>query len=220
MNKKPLKNPELTAESLSRFIFDTAQKDVYELEHNNHWGEVILERIRLVITTEKAPEIAEGLPIEFNKLPSLKRLLDLCIIYFWQVSKECQWIYEENDFQKICAMIEDRIYDRFEAYEKTNKILGVTLKEFVKDGKELATFYEECRIDGNTRVGFRALLSILFPMRFIDYNSTSVVDIHKRIEYFCQHAFGSTDTVYMFECLSTFPLIFSSISVSCPTSAN
>jgi len=65
LNKKHPKNTEFIAEALGHLIFKMADKDIYDLEHNEEFKESAAE---------------------FNKLSRLKRLLDLYIIYFWEIN--------------------------------------------------------------------------------------------------------------------------------------
>lgn len=194
-NKKS-KNAELVAAALCDFIFMRTSKDIAELEHNEQFKEIA---------------------IEFNNLPPLKRLLDIWIMYFWLVSIECQWHYEKEDFNKICKMIEDNIYERLEYHEKSDHIHSLTLKDFVKDPQELEAFYSEYPVSDQTKVNFRVLLSILIPRRFLNYNSTLSYEDQSqgflgRVLSFCQHVFGSDKST--FNGLLIFPSIFTAMSIS------
>ena len=174
MNKKHSKNTELTAEALDDYIFNRANKIVADLEQNREFKEAVTE---------------------FNRLPKLKRLFDFYVINFWLASVACELYYEHDDFQKICEGAEEGIIKSLESYEKSNQILGVTLKEFVKDKNELALLYREYPVGAETVIGFRALLAIIIPKRFSDYHSTlsfkdESVGLQRRSQYFCQHVFG------------------------------
>ncbi len=200
INKKHPKNIELTAGTLGHFIFDKAYKDVCALECNENFKETA-----------------------FNKLPKLKRLFDLYIIYFWKVSLACEMYYEHNDFQKICATIEEDIYTSLNSYEESNQILGLTLKDFVKDKKELEAFCKECPvpIGGETKVRFQDLLNFLLPKRFSDYHSTVScenlsIGFSRQVGYFCQHVFGE-QVPYLFDCQLYFPSMLSSTFVESET---
>ena len=170
------KSTGLMAEALGDYIFNRANKIVVDLEYD-----------------EKFKEMA--MATEFNKLPRLKRLLDFYILDFWLASVACEDYYEHDDFQNICEGIEEGIIKSLESYGKANRILGVPLREFVKDKDELALLYREYPVDAETTIGFRALLAILIPKRFSDYHSTlsykdGSIGLQRRSQYFCQHIFG------------------------------
>ncbi|MEK7849355.1 MAG: hypothetical protein AAB213_00830 [Candidatus Omnitrophota bacterium] len=197
MIKKHSKNTDLMVEALGNFIFDTTNEDVHTFEHN-----------------EKFKEIA----VIFNKLPKLKRLLDFYIINYWEASVACKLYYEHDDFQKICTGVEDAIYKSLESYEKSNEILGFTLKDYVKDGEELSVFYREYPVGEETKVNFRVLLDILIIRRFFNYDSTlSCKDesqgLLRRSRYFCQHIFGKEESD-SFDCVLILAPVFALMSSS------
>lgn len=177
MDKKHSKNTELMAEALGDYIFNRAN--------------------RIVANLEQKKELKEAAS-EFNNLPRLKRLLDFYVINFWLASIACEEYYEHDDFVKICEGVEDSIYKSLESYERSNQILGLTLKDFVKDQEELECFYREYPVGEETKVNFRVLLSILITKRFFDYHSTLTLDQSykwvKLSEYFGQHVFGKEDS--------------------------
>lgn len=174
MIKKHSKNTELMAEALGDYIFNRANMIVADLEQNKELKEVLSE---------------------FNNLPKLKRLLDFYIVNFWLASFACELYYENDDFKKVCESIEKSIYKSLSSYEQSNKILGLTLKDFVKDEEELAAFHREYPVSAETNVNFSVLLDILITKRFFDYNSTlsfedASLGLQRRLRYFCQHIFG------------------------------
>ena len=196
MDKRHAKNTDLMAEALGDYIFNKANKIIVDLEYKEEFKEAATE---------------------FNKLPKLKRLLDFYIVNFWLASDACELYYEHDDFEKICEGIEEGIYESLESYEKSNQILGLTLKDFIKDRQESTLFYREYPVSDETKVNFRVLLSILIPKRFSDYHSTlsfkdETVGLQRRSEYFCHHIFGKENSVSpdRFILMPIFALILSS----------
>lgn len=183
-------------EALGDYIFNNANKTIAYLEGN-----------------EKLKEVAT----EFNELSDLKRRFDFYIINFWLASVACELYYEQDDFQKICEGIEEGIIESIESYGKSNLMLGVTLKEFVKDKEELFQLCQEYSVGAETVIGFRALLAVLIPKRFSDYHSTLSIEPNFKWEsvamHFGKHIFGKkiTDSPsYMLGLGPAFAIILSS----------
>src|SRR3989338_2356326 len=129
MNKKICKNIDLIADGIGTFIFETTNKIISDLESN-----------------EKYKEAAE----KFNNLPRLKRLFDFYIMNFWVVSTILEFYYEYDDFEKICEKIEAGIDKSLYEYTKNNTIMGVVLKDFIKDDEEKALIIRRISSDIKT----------------------------------------------------------------------
>ncbi len=160
------------AEAICHFIFTLADDSVCSLENKEDFKETA---------------------VEFNKFPRLKRLFDIYIISFWQASVTCELHYEHDDCQEICKGIEVGLYKSLEAYEETNQIHGLSLKDFVKGQEELVSFKRECTVGEEARVSFKVLLDILLTRRFFDYQSTLPFDAffaERLSRCFWQHVFG------------------------------
>ena len=184
MNKKACKNIDLMADGLGNFIFESTNKIISDLESN-----------------EKYKEAAEG----FNSLPRLKRLFDFYIMNFWVVSTILEFYYEYDDFEKICEKIEIGIDKSLCEYTKGNNIMGVVLKDFIKDGEEKSIIIRRISseiqaldtssvIGDDTMLGLHVIYEIVCPNRFIYYNSTLSLDPYvgamRLVSYFGKHIFG------------------------------
>ena len=202
VNKRRPNNPDAIILALSTFIFENAESSIVDFEQKDELKEVSKE---------------------FNAQPFLKRFLDFSILYFWAATIACESHYDHEDFLKICDGIEKNISKRFSEIEKEQEILGVVLKDYVKDKDELALFYRQFPVDNETKVNFNVLFEILITKRLFDYNSTlplnSVWQIQKTASYFCKHVFGRTEFEY--EHLentvlhATFTIHRSSFSLAC-----
>jgi len=185
MNKKQCKNIDLIVEKLVTFIFERTNEIISDLESN-----------------EKFKEVAE----KFNKLPRLKRLFDLCIMNFWVVSSVLELYYEHDDFEKICEKVEIGVGKSLHTYAEKNKIMGVVLKDFIKDDEEKALLIRNISselealnisnpIGDDTKLSLNTIYEIVHPKRFVDYNSIYLlpnpsVGKMRLSFYFGQHIFG------------------------------
>ena len=179
MNKQKSNNPDAAIIALSSFILQSAENGRMDFEEK-----------------EELKEISK----ELNTQPFLKRFLDFSILYFWVATIACGSYYEHDDFLKICDGIEKDIFRRFSDIETELELIGLVLKDYVKDKDELALFYRRFPVEDETKVNPPVLLDILITKRLFDYNSTLRLDLSQQVQkvpsLFFKHVFGIAEYEY------------------------
>lgn len=133
-------------EELGRQLIEFIEKDVYELEGYQKFGEVTKE---------------------LNNQLLAKRYLDFSILYSWVINLACGKHYNISETTAIC----EAVFDKVRVFLDTRGAAGLFVKDYIKDQEELDFLSRQFTKNKITEVTLSILWDSVLEKRFFDYSS-------------------------------------------------